>query len=307
MWSERAAVSVVVLSWNRCESLQESLRRVEEELGGRGQVIVVDNGSSDGSPEMVRREFPRAELVVLPSNVGVAALNVGITASRGEVVVLLDDDSYPLPGAFRALQEVFAGDPMLGIAACRIESPVGAGAHWPGPGVPAGAEVVTFVGCGAGLRREIFARSGMFDGRFFLYANELDLALRVANAGYTVRYFPCIAFYHAVSPSNRSTDRAEYYGTRNIIWVLWKYLPPQEAVQLTGQIVLGRVLHRLAKGDLRRARAAVRGARDAVLMGLPRRQAVLGSPLRIRLRRYLDEFYPLPWTRWLRTNRSASG
>ncbi len=219
-------LSVVVLSWNRREELRRTLACACPEACAAGEVIVVDNGSRDGSAEMVRRCFPEVRLLALPENVGIQGLNVGLRAARGEVIVLLDDDSSPLPGALAQVAAAFRQDPALGIAACRIDGPPGWWeATWPWDGAERRAEVPTFVGCGAGLRRAALARAGEFDGAFFLYQNELDLAVRVAGSGYTVRYFPEIRFVHAVSPSHRTSRRADYYGLRNLLWILWKYLP----------------------------------------------------------------------------------
>jgi GT2 family glycosyltransferase len=293
-------LSVVILSWNRRDALRETLMRLRADAYEPREVIVVDNGSTDGSPDLVRAEFPEVRLEALPRNVGIEGLNVGIKAARGEIIVLLDDDSYPQPGALAMLAEAFRRDPGLGVAACRIAGPPGWWeSKWPWAGLDAQAEVPTFIACGVGIRMETLARAGAFDGAFFLYQNELDLSARVVDAGYGVRYFPDIAFTHAVSSANRTSLREEYYGFRNLLWVVWKYLPKWQAVRLTGRLVAESVGYRLLRGDLARARTVARAARDAATgrPALPRR--ALSVPARRCLMAYIDLWYPpiLPFVR----------
>jgi GT2 family glycosyltransferase len=293
-------LSVVVLSWNRREELRRTLARVCPEACAAGEVVVVDNGSRDGSAEMVRRCFPEVRLLALPENVGIQGLNVGLRAARGEVIVLLDDDSSPLPGTLAQVAAAFRQDPALGIAAGRIDGPPGWWeATWPWDGAERGTEVPTFVGCGAGLRRAALARAGEFDGAFFLYQNELDLAVRVAGSGYTVRYFPEIRFVHAVSPSHRTSRRADYYGLRNLLWILWKYLPRVEAARLGARVVGERAAYCLLRRDLRRLWTVVRGAWAAAAGRASVARRPLPPPARGFLRAYVDLWFPPPlgWAR----------
>lgn len=295
-------LSVVVLSWNRRAALRETLQRLGQEASPPPEVIVVDNGSTDGSADMVRVEFPGVRLVALPHNVGIEGLNVGLRTAQGTVVVLLDDDSYPLPGALPLLTEAFRRDPALGIAACQIVSPSGQPAEAWLSGTPPGASVPTFIGCGAGIRRTAAARVGFFDRAFFLYGNELDLAARVMDAGYAVRYFPQIRFVHAVSPVNRTSFRREYYGIRNLLWTLWKYFPRGQALRLAARAAAGTLGYRMLRGNVRGALAVLRGICAAFR---PPREALRRQPLtedtRRRLLTHIDQWYPPLWP-WLRAH-----
>lgn len=292
-------VSIVVLSWNRKRELRETLERVRGLPDRPRELIVVDNGSSDGSAEMVRQLFPEVRLLALPQNVGINGLNAGLEIAQGEVIVLLDDDSHPVPGALTHLVVAFGRDATLGIAACRIEGPPGWWeAKWPWESPVPGAEVPTFIGCGVGLRHAALLRAGYFDAAFFLYQNELDLAARVVDVGYRVRYFPEIRFIHSVSPSNRSSRREEYYGLRNLLWVLWKYFPYREAALLTFRVAVERIAYCLLHCDLPRAGVAT-SALWAAATGrrTPLRRRVLSAYARQRLLVYIDHWYP-PVSRW---------
>lgn len=292
-------VSIVILSWNRRVDLATTLQEVRRQRYTPYEVIVVDNGSTDGSPTMVRESFPDVRLVALPTNVGVEGLNVGLRAANGALIVLLDDDSYPVPDALEALVGVFQRDPQLGVAACKILGPSGREDGWPWREISGGAEVPTFIGCGVGLRRAALDRAGLFDGAFFLYQNELDLAARIMEEGYAVRFFPEIQFVHAVSPSNRVSFRSDYYDTRNLLWIIWKYFPRAQALRLSLRVALERIGYRLLRGDLGRSWAVVRGiggaftARSTLLTS-----KVLSPKTRKQLLTFIEWWHPPLWP-WL--------
>ena len=303
------ALSIVILGWNRREELRATLARVWSETAafdGRTEIIVVDNGSSDGSAHMVRGGFPNVHLLVLPRNVGIEGFNVGLRAARGEVIVLLDDDSYPLPGTLTQVWAAFRRDPALGIAAGRIDGPPGWWERkWPWRIADAGTEVPTFIGCGAAIRRTALARAGEFDRSFFLYQNELDLAARVADAGYAVRYFPECRFVHAVAASNRPNLREDYYGLRNLLWILWKYFPSAVAARLCMRVVGERIAYCLFHCDLKRLWTAARSVSAAMAGGISIARSPLSPPARERILVYVDLRFPPPLA-WIRSRLSAA-
>jgi len=248
---------------------------------------------------MVREFFPNDRLISLLKNVGVEGLNVGLRAANGSLIVLLDDDSYPLPNALERLVAVFQSDPHLGVAAGKILGSSTQEDEWPWGDTTGGAEVPTFIGCGVGLRRMALDRAGLFDGTFFLYQNELDLAARIMDAGYAVRFFPEIRFLHAVSPSNRSSFRSDYYDTRNLLWIIWKYFPRGQALRLSLRVALERIAYRLLRGDFGRGWAVMRGVWGAFASRSnslsPR---VLSLKTRTRLLTFIDWWHPPLWP-WL--------
>ena len=87
------AVSIVILSYNRIDSIREALTELQKQHFQDFEVIVVDNGSQDGSPQLIEEEFNEVRLIKLPHNIGIAARNRGIEISRGEFIVLMDDDA----------------------------------------------------------------------------------------------------------------------------------------------------------------------------------------------------------------------
>ena len=147
--------SVVVITRDRREQVVRTLARLAE-LPERPPVVLVDNASSDGTADLVRRLFPHVHVVSLWDNRGALARTVGVQAATSPYVAFSDDDSWWAPGALSAAADHFDAAPRLGLLAARIVvEPVGAG----GPGLRAdGAEPAAAGGrpprpLGAGLRR----------------------------------------------------------------------------------------------------------------------------------------------------------
>ena len=89
-------VTINILSYNRKDELRITLQKVFEQDYKNIEVVVVDNASTDGAPEMVEQDFPQVKLIRLKKNIGIAGWNEGFKAAKGEYVLVLDDDSYPL-------------------------------------------------------------------------------------------------------------------------------------------------------------------------------------------------------------------
>lgn len=217
---------MIVLSWNRRDELLTTLSLLKEEADPTTEVIVVDNGSTDGSASMVAACHPEVQLVRLPHNLGIDGLNAGMRRARGEYFVLLDDDSHPAPGCLQRMRKHFEERPSLGAAAFTIIAARDNKTVWPAPGevYPDGRAMV-FIGCGVGLRRQSVEEVGYFDAAYFLYLNELYLTVRLFDAGYEVLHFPDLVAYHRVSSMHRSSARTVFFAERNMLWFMWQHFP----------------------------------------------------------------------------------
>jgi GT2 family glycosyltransferase len=183
------------------------------------EIIVVDNGSSDGTIEMLHKDFPEVEAIALNENIGIEARNIGFKKAKGKYIVGLDDDSYPAPDALQKMVTFFEGNPDVALIAFKIIVPSNnyvVTQHWP-------EEPSRFWGCGFGIRAEVLARAGFYSGDFFIYANEDDLVIRVKELGGLIRYLPDAIAYHAKMPSPGSRNGI-YFGTRNRLWFMRKYM-----------------------------------------------------------------------------------
>jgi GT2 family glycosyltransferase len=241
-----AAVSIVIPNWNGLRFLSGCLASIQRQQFSAWQIIVVDNGSSDGSVVYLRTEQPQVQLVSLPENRGFsAAVNAGILSSDAPYIFLLNNDTelepdclHHLLKAAEALPEydVFApkmlsfqqrevldgaGDAYLrGGAGYRLGTMEKDSAVYNKPGPVFGACA------GAALyRRSLFDRIGLFDEDFFAYLEDVDFNLRLNRAGGRAWHVPEAAVYHIGSASSGSKFNpfTIRLSTRNSIYILLKH------------------------------------------------------------------------------------
>ena len=245
---------------------------------GAFEIIAVDNASTDGSAEMVRRDFPDVRLVRLPDNRGAAGRNAGVAAAKGDFVVTLDNDVlFTTPDDVERVVTVFERHPGAAVVNFMIVGPDGrlSRRDWCHPRDPdrwAETEFPTsYVLEGASAcRREAFLAAGGYWPPFFIGHEGLDLALRLMNAGHDLVYTPEIRVRHLVEPSVRPSSRIYYTFTRNALWVaLRNHQPARASVSILQDLALMGVCATRA-GELR---AYARGVRD----GLRGARAALAS------------------------------
>ncbi|PRZ02938.1 GT2 family glycosyltransferase [Isoptericola sp. CG 20/1183] len=208
---EDPRVTVVVVSRNRRDELLRSLGH------HRAPVVLVDNGSTDGSAEAVRRAYPDVEVVELGRNLGAAARTVGVGRARTPMVAFADDDSWWTPGSLRAAADALAGAPRVGLVTVEVRvgesqevdpftrdlaaSPLRA----PGRSLP-GLRVLGFMGCAAMVRRSAFLAAGGFDDVVRFPGEEERLAWDLSAAGWDLVFLDGPVVRHFPSPRRDGTD-----------------------------------------------------------------------------------------------------
>jgi len=211
-------ISVIVVSFNTRELLRACLLSIEP----HHEVIVVDNASSDGSADMVAREFPHAVLIQNSENRGFgAANNQGMAVAKGDALLLLNSDAEARPGAIDTLAAVLVDDVVA--AGGKLVHPDGrlqesaAGlltlwvvlceqlylervfrSYWRSKHLPAGGEVEQVMGACLMLRPV-----EQFDERYFLYCEDTDLCRRLRNHG-RILYVPAAEFVHHLGSSSKA-------------------------------------------------------------------------------------------------------
>ena len=188
------------------------------------EILVVDNASSDGTPDLVAENFPEITLVRLSKNGGAVAKNVAIRKARGEFVVVLDDDAFPHAGAVQQMVRHFREDEKLAAAVFDVMLLDGT--------KEAAAYPDVFIGAGTGFRKSVLDRVGLFPHDFFMQAEEYDLSFRILEAGYSVRRFEDMPLTHLKSPDARTPHRITGLDTRNNLYLLAKYIPAPLCHQL---------------------------------------------------------------------------
>jgi hypothetical protein len=230
-------ISVVILSWNDKEHLEECLQSLREATQARTmEVIVVDNASTDGSPDMVETRFPRVRLIRSLQNVGFPkGNNIGIQAASGKYLFLLNSDIKVLDGCMDALADFMDRNPDIGMAGPKIFyrdmthqsscrsfpslwnnfcSAVGLAALFRGSKFFSGEHMFYFkgnqirdvdvlVGCFWAVRRKAVDQFGLLDEGFFMYAEDVDWCRRCWKAGWRVVFFPEAGAIHYMGGSSR--------------------------------------------------------------------------------------------------------
>ena len=188
-------------------------------------MLLVDNASTDGTPELVRRHLPWVEVVELPENRAAVARNVGVERARTPYVAFADDDSWWAPGALDRAADLFDRHPRLAVVAGAVlvgdaetldptsalmqRSPLP-----PEPDLP-GTPVLGFIACGAVVRREAFLAVGGFDDVVEIFGEEERVALDLAATGWGQAYVAHVVAHHHPSPSRQSALAREARVTRN--------------------------------------------------------------------------------------------
>jgi GT2 family glycosyltransferase len=242
----RTACDVVVATRNRRDELLRTLGEIRG-LPDVSRIIVVDNGSSDGTPEAVRTEVPDATLIEATTNLGAAARNIGVAEATAPIVAFSDDDSWWESGALGRAARLFHRYPRMAVLAARIvladgrEDPVCAVmAASPLPdrvGLP-GPSLLGFVACGSVVRRKAFVEAGGFHPRLVLGSEEQLLALDVVRNGWGIAYVPDVVAHHRPS-GVRDRDGRRQLTARNSLWNAWLRLSPLGALRRSAGIVAG--------------------------------------------------------------------
>lgn len=239
-------LSIVIVSYNVRDLLRACLRSVFASVGDfTYEVLVVDNRSRDGSAEMVRAEFPQAQVIVSPVNGGYAyGNNLGLARATGRYFLLLNPDTEVPPNALADMIAYMDLRPWAGAAgpklvrsdgsldlACRRSFPtpevslyrmLGLSKLFPrsrrfgrynltylDPDKP--AEVDSVVGAFMMIRRKAVEQVGLLDESFFMYGEDLDLAYRLKQAGWRVLYNPAVVVLHRKGESSKQRKLSTTY------------------------------------------------------------------------------------------------
>ena len=214
-------LTVVVMTRDRWPDLKRSLTHHE------APVILVDNGSSDDTPDLVRAHFPHVQVVELGENLGSTARNIGVQRARTSYVAFADDDSWWAPGALAEAARVLDAHPRLAVLAGRMlvgdeerPDPVCAAmADSPLPPEPdlPGPSVLGFLACGVVVRRDAFLAAGGFDEVVFFMGEEERLALDLASLGWGLAYVDRVVAHHHPSPVRDTVARRARAGRNRLL------------------------------------------------------------------------------------------
>jgi len=221
-------VSLVISVWNRKDDLRDNLRAIELQTVPADEVIVVDNASHDGTPEMVLAEFPHVHLIRMPHSAYGACetFNLGFASARGDFVGILDDDVVLPPTFVEHMLAKFATEPeTTAILSPKVIEPEMPDWYKNSSKVNEERYLPTFRGCGSMARAAPLRQANWYDIRFFIFGNERDLTTRLLNLGYRVKMVPHVEVFHKAPFGMRHGKRSLYYHVRNFWLYAFKYLP----------------------------------------------------------------------------------
>jgi len=242
-------VSVIVVNWNGQHLLAPCLAALQAQTFTDYELIVVDNGSTDGSTAWLAAHHPQAQVIALESNQGFSGgNNVGLRVARGQFIALLNNDAEAAPGWLAALVQALQADPQAAACDSRVYFHHQRNRVWAaggdytisggvlhrdyqqqdpdGPPSGAAGEVFIAIACAALYRRTALERVGFFDELFFSGYEDVDLSFRLLAAGWRVLHAPQAVVDHRVSESaGLNSPQYVYHGQKNVLITFLKNMP----------------------------------------------------------------------------------
>lgn len=238
---------MIVLNWKSKDFIEDCLDSLLAQTTKNLEIILVDNGSKDGSLPILKNKYPSLIIVENPENLGFShAINQGIGKSSGEWIGLLNSDATVEKNWLEEMLKAALADSKTGMAACKIYlmdrknilDNTGEVVTRDGMGQGRGrlqedrgqfdsnASVLCPSGCAGLYKKSMLEEIGFFDSRFFAYGEDIDIGLRARMAGYEAVYAPRAVAHHRLSASSgRLSTTKAYLLERNRLWVVLKCFP----------------------------------------------------------------------------------
>ncbi len=237
-------LSVIIPNWNGAQHLPACLESLRAQTWREFETLVVDNASQDDSLAVLAR-YPEVRTLALKRNTGfTGACNTGFRAARGEIQILLNNDTAVAPDWLAQLAATFARHPEVGLVASKMllfdrrDTFHTAGDYLTPDGMAHNRGVwqrdegqfdhpaYVFSACGgsSAYRRSMLAEIGLLDDDFFFSFEDVDLAWRAQLAGWKCLYQPRAVVYHKLKASGGGTV-ASFYDARNRLYTLFKNYP----------------------------------------------------------------------------------
>jgi len=260
MSEQNRSVSIVVLSYNNVEDLPECIHSLITQTYNSFEIIVVDNGSTDGSEEFIRTNYPEIKVVQTGINLGYAAgNNAGFNVAKGEYIVFVNPDTVADPEWLAELIKPLESDQTITATTSKVliyyqkdrintcsnkNHPTGLtfcrGLNKSADEFNNYQEVSSVSGCSFAVRKDMLKNINGFDPDFFLYQEDADLSWRIRFAGGKIMYVPKSIIYHKFKLS--ITPWKEFYLERNRYLILLKNLDSATLLFLLPSLIVTEIL-----------------------------------------------------------------
>lgn len=289
---DSSLISVIIVVWNSKKYLATCLNKLELQTFQDFEVILIDNGSSDGALDGLKKFYPSLRLKTerLDTNHGFAAANnIGARLARGQWLALLNADAFPEPDWLANLIQAVEDHPEFTcfssrqIQANRPELLDGTGDSYHVSGVAwrrnidnptnefglSSEEIFSPCAAAALYCRDAFLEVGGFDEDFFSYFEDVDLGFRLRLHGYRALYVPNAVVHHVGSASlGMNSDFSLYHSHRNLVWAYFKNMPSGLFWRYLPAHIFANLMYVFYYTILGRGKVLVKAKWDAIL-GLP--------------------------------------
>ncbi|GAA3794537.1 glycosyltransferase [Sphaerisporangium flaviroseum] len=293
-------ITVVVITMDRRAELLRTLGHMTA-VPERPRIIVVDNGSRDGSADAVARAYPGVRLIRSPRNLGAVARNVAVEEVTTPYVAFCDDDTWWEPGALGRAADLLESHPRLASVTGRIlvepdlrEDPITPELRCspiPAPDWMPGPALLSILAGASMLRVGPFRQTGGFSPRLWLGGEEELLSLDLVSRGWWLCWAEGVVVHHAASKI-RDRRQRRWLGIRNTLWTAWLRRPAADALRRTVAVLRSVPKDRASVSAVAAAVAGlpwVLRERRVVPVAVGRGLRLLEEPQRTSVaRRYVD-------------------
>lgn len=221
--NDPADISILIVSYNTRDLIATCLDSIVNVSDSRKEIFVVDNASTDGSVELIRKFYPDVNLIANKENRGFAAANnQALKHSTGRYVFMLNPDAEFLSSSFKPLISYMDSHPQIGLAGIKMINPDGSAqesfsSEYPGQKYAASelsdlkGRLAWVLGASMLVRSDLIKKLGGFDESFFIYGEDQDLCLRIRQMGYEIGYIDSSVLVHLGAQSERQTASIEVW------------------------------------------------------------------------------------------------
>ncbi|MBE2223530.1 MAG: glycosyltransferase family 2 protein [Anaerolineae bacterium] len=238
-------ISIIIPHLNGKQHLDDCFQSLRQQTFADFEVLLVDNGSTDGTQEFVAQTYPEVKLIQLPENKGfTGACNAGWQAAQGSIIILLNNDTETDPNWLAEIAAAFDRHPQAGSIASKMllfdqrDTFHTAGDFYRIDGIPGNRgvwqkdvgqfddEEIVFSACGgsSAYRRDMLEEIGFLDDDYFFSCEDVDMGWRANLAGWEVWYVPTAVIYHKLKATGGAVT-GSYYDGRNFLYLIWKNYP----------------------------------------------------------------------------------